>query len=606
MASGLNKVLEHLHQALGPPGGDPADGQLLGWFAANRDEAAFAALVRRHGPMVLGTCRRVLGHAQDAEDAFQATFLLLAQKASAVRRDAVAGWLHGVARRVALEARSARARRQLRERQVDELPQPAVAAAEPQDWPPLLDRELARLRAEYRAAVVLCDLEGLSRKEAARRLGVPEGTLSSRLARGRALLARRLAKCGVTLSAAALAAVAREAQAAPAALASETVRVGLLVAAGQVAAVSTPVAGLTREVLKAMFLGKLKVVAATAVVLAALGAGGVAWQAGGRGAAQGAPQDNGRAVEAGKKDRTPAPAAPPVLRSYAVPNGDAEAIGRVLAEAFEATPGVRITAVGRSTLLVFAAPEDQEVISKQLMFGPNKPRQPIEEAEAAIKALREARDPRTRRRAAAALLSAARHLADQPEPGQPAPAAKVAPAAKTYSLEMRNKPWATVFEWLSDQTGKPVITPFKPTGTFTFVGPPGGKYTLPEVIDILNEALSSSATQRYELIDRGLTFTLIPADEMPDSSLLPEVPAAELERRGKTELVRVVLKLNNVSASDLAPDVRKLLGPFGQAVPLEKFNWLILTDKAGNLRRVVRMVQELEAQEAKKRGGRQE
>ncbi len=599
MASGLNKVLDHLHQALGPSGAEP-DGRLLGRFVATRDEAAFAALVRRHGPMVLGACRRVLGHEQDAEDAFQATFLVLARRAAAVRRDVLAGWLHGVAHRVALEARAAALRRRSRERQVEEMPQPAVPPAEPQDWRPVLDRELALLRQEYRAALVLCDLEGRPRKEAARLLGVPEGTLSSRLARGRALLARRLAKCGVTLSAAALAELAREAQAAaPAALANETVRVGLLVAAGEAAASAT-VAGLTREVLKAMFLGKLKAVAATAAVLAALGAGGVAWQAGGRGAARGAPQE-GRAVEARKTDRKPGTAAAPVLRSYAAPAGNAEAIGRMLAEAFRDRPGVRITSVGACTLLVFASPEDQEEISRQLMFGPNKPRQPVEEAEAAIKALREARDAEARRRAAETLLRAARQLADQPRPDKPAPP-PAAPKETTHAFEMRDKPWARVLEWYADVSGLAFVGTVKPAGTFTFVAPRAGRrYTLAEITDVLNEALMG---QKFILVRHRASFTVLPADERVGPALLPQVPLAELEKRGRTELVRVMLPLKTLSAEDLAPEVRKLLGPFGEVVVLDRSNQLLLQDTAGNLRRAVRLVQELEAKEGKKRGGR--
>src|SRR5205085_2931037 len=159
------------------------------------------------------------------------------------------------------------------------------------------------------------------------------------------LLARRLAKCGVTLSAAALAELARQAQAAaPAALASETVRVGLLVAAGEAAA-SAPVAGLTREVLKAMFLGKLKAVAATAAVLAALGAGGFAWQAGGQpGAAHAAPGDEGPPAGARPAEK-PTAGGEAELRAYTVPAGNAEAVARTLAGAYPASPGVRVTAV---------------------------------------------------------------------------------------------------------------------------------------------------------------------------------------------------------------------------------------------------------------------
>jgi RNA polymerase sigma factor (sigma-70 family) len=196
------------------PSNGLTDAQLLTRFVADRDEGAFAALVRRHGPMVLGVCRRVLRHEQDAEDAFQATFLTLARKAPSLRqRAAVAGWLYEVAHRTAVEAGRARARRRGRERQVGDMPHPEVQPTEPQDWRPLLDRELAALPEKYRGAVVLCDLEGLSRREAARQLGWPEGTLSSRLATGRRVLAGRLSRGGVALSGGALAAALSEAAA---------------------------------------------------------------------------------------------------------------------------------------------------------------------------------------------------------------------------------------------------------------------------------------------------------------------------------------------------------------------------------------------------------
>jgi RNA polymerase sigma factor (sigma-70 family) len=201
MAPGWPRVIERLRLV----GDELTDGELLARFAATRDEAAFAALVARHGPMVLGVCRRVLGHRQDAEDAFQATFLVLAQKAAAIRqRNSIGCWLYGVAYRAALTAAAANARRRSRERQVNAMPHPEVATAEVPDWRPLLDRELSRLSEKYRAAVVLCDLQGKPRKEAARLLGVPESTLANRLAR--ALLAKRLRGRGVEWTGAALAA----------------------------------------------------------------------------------------------------------------------------------------------------------------------------------------------------------------------------------------------------------------------------------------------------------------------------------------------------------------------------------------------------------------
>src|SRR5262245_17051337 len=297
MMNRLRETLELFRHLTPVAGAGLADGQLLARFAAARDEGAFEALVRRHGPMVLSVCRRVLRHEQDAEDAFQATFLILARKAaSVVKRESVGSWLYAVAYRAALQARAASARRRAWETQVEEMPHPEVAPGESQDWRPVLDRELERLPEKYRAAVVLCDLEGLPRREAARQLGLPEGTLSSRLATARQRLARRLAKHGLSLSGGAVAAalsgdVVRAAVPAP--LVVSTVNAAALVAAGQWAAISTPAALLMRGVLKAMLITKLKLVVGILVVVAALGATSLAYRAGGP-----------AAIAADKPDRT--------------------------------------------------------------------------------------------------------------------------------------------------------------------------------------------------------------------------------------------------------------------------------------------------------------
>ncbi len=174
---GIEELLRaaHAHDADGQ-----TDGQLLSQFLARRDEIAFAALVRRHGPMVLGVCRRILGNAEDAEDAFQATFLVLVRKVASLASRAVLGdWLHGVARRTALNAKRVAARRRVKEK--------AMARSETQseevrdDRLALLDEALSRLPEKYRLAIVLCDLEGWTRREAADRLGWPEGTVAGRL-----------------------------------------------------------------------------------------------------------------------------------------------------------------------------------------------------------------------------------------------------------------------------------------------------------------------------------------------------------------------------------------------------------------------------------------
>jgi RNA polymerase sigma factor (sigma-70 family) len=265
--------------------GGLGDGELLGRFLAQRDEAAFAALVRRHGPMVLGVCRRVLGHAQDAEDAFQATFLVLVRNAASIRKqESVGNWLYGVAYRTALEARSAAARRHAAERQVKRMPEPTVGPAEVgDDLRPILDAELSRLPDRYRAAVVLCDLEGRPRREAARVLGIPEGTLSSRLAAGRRRLAGRLARRGITLSAGALAAglgLRTACAAVPAQLVQATVASALAFTAALPAAAGTSatILALTERVVRAMLLTRVKLAFVLLLALAFLGTGaGMLW-----------------------------------------------------------------------------------------------------------------------------------------------------------------------------------------------------------------------------------------------------------------------------------------------------------------------------------------
>ncbi len=183
-----------------------SDKNLLDRFSRSRDQAAFAALVQRHGPMVLAVCRRVTAHPQDAEDAFQAVFLVLARKAGTILTPGLLGnWLYGVAVRVSQRARRSATRRRGWEVQVVDMPDPPAPAPSPHtDLGPVIHEELAALPAHYREAIVLCDLRGASRADAAKALGIPEGTLSSRLAGGRKRLAGRLARRGVTLSAAAV------------------------------------------------------------------------------------------------------------------------------------------------------------------------------------------------------------------------------------------------------------------------------------------------------------------------------------------------------------------------------------------------------------------
>jgi RNA polymerase sigma factor (sigma-70 family) len=281
----LRRVLQSLHRATFPPeGAGLSDGQLLDSYVRSREESAFAALVHRHGPMVWGVCRRVLRSHQDAEDAFQATFLVLVRKASAVvPREMVANWLYGVAHQTALKARTTTTKRQAREKQVHEMPERAVEQqALGDDLQPLLDQELSRLPDKYRAVIVLCDLQGKTRKEAARHFRLPEGTVASRLATARSMLAKRLARVGLALSGGALPAVLSQQGASasvPVSVASATIKAASLFAAGAAAApgvISGKAVALAEGVLQTLLLAKLKVAAGVLLVVAVLGAGAVA------------------------------------------------------------------------------------------------------------------------------------------------------------------------------------------------------------------------------------------------------------------------------------------------------------------------------------------
>src|SRR5262245_36773056 len=203
MMNRLRETLELFRHLTPVAGAGLADGQLLARFAAARDEGAFEALVRRHGPLVLSICRRVLRHEQDAEDAFQATFLVLVRKADAIaKREALSSWLYGVAYHVARKAQARTVRRQARQTDLHDLP--AADAAPEVLWRelrPVLDAEVNRLPPRYRAPFVLCYLQGKTNAQAARELGRPLGTIVAQLARARQQLRVRLARRGLALAA---------------------------------------------------------------------------------------------------------------------------------------------------------------------------------------------------------------------------------------------------------------------------------------------------------------------------------------------------------------------------------------------------------------------
>lgn len=273
----MSSAITGIRRLVGAPDtGDLTDGQLLERFAARRDEVAFAILVRRHGAMVLGTCRSVLGHHHDAEDAFQAAFLVLARKAGSVRwQRSAGGWLFRVAYRIALRLRI-KADRQSTE------PLPDIAGpdrgADP-DLRAILDEELSRLPEKYRAVVLLCCCEGTTRAEAARRLGWKEGAVKVRLERGRELLRTRLKRRGLTPTALLVGSLLGHSEApaaVPAALVAATVSAARLFCEGTISA-ATPAAVAAEGVLKTMGITRMKTVALLVLAFGTLALGAGLW-----------------------------------------------------------------------------------------------------------------------------------------------------------------------------------------------------------------------------------------------------------------------------------------------------------------------------------------
>jgi RNA polymerase sigma factor (sigma-70 family) len=284
----LGAVVGHLRHLLNPKAaGDQTDGQLLERFLAHREEAAFAAVVQRHGPLVLGLCRRLLGNVHDAEDAFQATFLVLARRANGLdRRGSLAGWLYGVAYRIAVRARLQAARRRAYERQA--VPMTASGNAPDPAGPELrqiLDEELSRLPEKYRSPLVLCYLEGKTQAEAAQQLQWPLGTVRGRVARARDLLRRRLERRGLALSSGMLGALLAPevvSAAVPAPVLQAAVKAALLAATGRAAAgLPAAVHQLGEAALREAAVGRWKLLLGVclALALASTGVGLIAQQA---------------------------------------------------------------------------------------------------------------------------------------------------------------------------------------------------------------------------------------------------------------------------------------------------------------------------------------
>jgi len=261
---------------------EQSDAWLLERFVGG-DGVALETLVRRHAAMVWGVCRRNLTHHDDAEDAFQATFLVLLRKAASLRsRERLANWLYGVAYKTACKARQTAAKRGAREKQVETMPEPPAEPSDDTfaaDLLSHLDRELSGLPDKYRTAIVLCYLQGRTLRDAAQQLRVAEGTIGSRLARGRQMLAQRMIRHGAGLSAGLVAAVCSQQAASgalPTALLTRTIDAVRLIAAEQpvmAGLLSAEASTLSDAVLHAMAARKTAtriLLLASAILIAAL------------------------------------------------------------------------------------------------------------------------------------------------------------------------------------------------------------------------------------------------------------------------------------------------------------------------------------------------
>ncbi len=482
-------VARHVRRLAGlPRTGDLTDAQLLERFAAQRDGTAFAALMNRHGPKVFGLCQRVLRHRQDAEDAFQATFLVLVRKAGSIgRRESVGSWLHRVAYRVALRARILADKRIRQETSTLEVP--ATERTPDLVWEDLrtvLDEEVDRLPAKYRIPFILCYLDGKTNEEAARELGCPHGTVLSRLAAARERLRTRLTLRGLTLSAGLLTARLTTANAAvpvPATLAEATSRAALLsTGRADAGTVSAPVLSLMKGALRTMVWTKGKILSVCLLAAGVLGVSGMLARPTGQGGAVAAQAASG-----------------PVARTE-VPDPPARA-------------------------------DDKKKVEDKL-------------------------------------------------------------SKKEHEFKAAEMPWKDALDWLREISGKPVmLNDNQPTGSLSFNGPRGVKYSVRDTIDIFNESL---LVQKMYLLDRGATFTIIAADQKLDPASVPLINIDDLDKRGRTELVRVVISLKSLNAEDVAPTLEKIMGPFGNATHSGN-NQLMLTDTVANIQFVRKTIKEMES-----------
>jgi RNA polymerase sigma factor (sigma-70 family) len=535
------------------------DGQFLDLFVRQRDQDAFASLVHRHGPMVLGVCRRVLRNPADVDDAFQAAFLVLARKAATIgTRDLLAQWLYGVAYNTARRLQRANSRRVKRERPLAEVSEPSIEGGPDlrAELIAILDEELSRLPEQYRLPIVLCDLEGATRKEAARMLRCPEGTVAGRLARARTLLALRLTSRGVAPTAAILAAILteRHAVAVSHGLVAGVVRAATVSCVANAAAmgfVSRRVASTTEGVLKAMFLKQLKT-GAVAALLCGLVIAGMAGLF--RASATAEPDPNMPLADA-KDDKTDprkpaAPATPgkKIVTVIALPLTDADKLTESLMKFF--SKSITIARVrDEDAILIYATEEETDAVLTVIGIN-GRPRSSI--------------------------IPVANIQTLDKKPADP----------KTFAFNMLNVSWDDVIKWYSKNSGLGAINPVKPEGKFTFTLASDKRFTLGEITDVINEKLAS---QKLLLLRGTKSFTIVPSDEKIPDTAIPHIELSELSDRGMTELVEVDIPVPErltVEIQECVPELKKLLSPLGRVV-FAKGKRLTLSDTAGSIRRIV-------------------
>lgn len=415
----------------------------------------------------------------------------------------------------------------------------------------VLDEELNQLPDRYRAVLVLCDLEGATRKEAARLLNCPEGTVGGRLARARAMLAERLTRRGFVSAAGLLGAVfaERAATALPPALVARIVRaIGVDDLAGAAARglISVRVANTTEGVLKAMSATKLRTL--TAAVLCcglalAIGSGALHFAN-----AQPDPKPKADAIGANSK---PAP-------EKAKPAG-AEAVQKLLGviplKKLNAQEAVgKLLKLLPDTITVVAVRDENAIIVYGTVKG-------IEQVRFGLEVLGEV------------------FPKDESLPAMPK---AFKGKAKTFTFNMRNTPWDDVLAAYSGLSGLTYVGNTKPTGKFSLSAPVGREFTLNEITDLINETL---AQQKFILVRREKSFFLHPADEKVDPAFFRRVEVNELSELGRTELVEVQLALENLDAGELRDELRKLLTPFGE-IAFAKGKVLIVRDTVGNVSRI--------------------